>query len=79
MQIVISDSKGKKITIDNLSDSTKVKDLKQKIINTINVTILPIELTHNANILEDELTLEDYDIKDNDCIICYAEFIAGFK
>lgn len=79
MKILISDSKGKKITIDNLSDSTLVKDLKQKIINTINVTILPIELAHNSYILEDEQTLEDYDIKDNDCIICYTEFIAGFK
>lgn len=77
MKIFISDSKGEKIPIDNLSGSTLVKELKQQIITIKNVTILPIQLIYNGNLFEDEEKLEEYDIEDGVTITFLGEFIAG--
>ena len=79
MKIFIVDSKGVHIPIENISGSTLVKDLKQQIIKIRNVTILPISLAANNEILEDDNTLDYYDITEGRFIIYYGEFQAGLN
>lgn len=78
MRIYIKDSKGTEVPVDDVYDSTKVKELKEKIKNITKMRGNP-ELAFNGYSLEDEETLEYYDIHELERVICYQQFPAGLN
>ena len=78
MRIYIQDSKGKEVPVDDVYDSTKVKELKEKIKNITKMSGSP-ELAYCGYNLEDDDTLEVYDIQENVHVICFQQFPAGLN
>lgn len=78
MRVYIKDSKGQEVIVDGLSGSTKVRELKEKIKNITQMRDYP-ELAFGGSNLEDEDTLDDYDIQECNNIICYQTFLAGLN
>lgn len=78
MRIYIQDSKGKEVPVDDVYDSTKVKELKEKIKNITKMSKSP-ELAYCGYNLEDDDTLEVYDIQEFVRVICFQQFPAGLN
>ena len=78
MRIYIQDSKGKEVPVDDVYDSTKVKELKEKIKNITKMRGSP-ELAYNGYNLEDDKTLDYYDIQEFVRVICFQQFPAGLN
>lgn len=76
MKIYVLDSKGRDFVLENLSDSTQVKDLKKELIKQKQI-LYGIDLIFDGQILEDENTLGDYDLKNEHKIIYLGEFLGG--
>ena len=78
MKIYIQDSKGKEVPVDDVYNSTKVKELKEKIKNITKMSGSP-ELAFGGYNLEDDETLEVYDIQEFVKVICFQQFPAGLN
>ena len=78
MKIKVRDSKDRLVTIENLSEFTTVRELKQKIKDSTGYILNDnINLIYDANILEDEDNLGKYNVSENDVLIYLSNFIAG--
>ena len=77
MKIIISDSKNIQQSIE-ISQSEKIGDLKEKIkiIKGINSDII---LHCNGEILEEDKTVDYYEIEENNVIVYMGTFRAGKK
>ncbi len=77
MKIFVNDSKGVTLNFDDLSDSTKVKDLKKQIIKKGEIFTDNIEIMYNGYLLADEEELCFYGIQNMSYIVYVGEFHAG--
>ena len=77
MKIYVIDTKNRSIAIENITESTTIKELRKRITEQNIITTGQIKLTYNGNILEDDENLYYYDIEDNTTIIYTGEFISG--
>ena len=75
MKIFTSDSKGVVESLD-VQENETIQRLKDRIKNKFNITE-DIELIFNGNILEDEETISDCEIKEGNTIMYLGEFKAG--
>ncbi len=79
MKIYVTDSKAQQCPIEGINPGTLVKDLKKKVIEKNRITTGNIQLIFSADILQDEETLEYYDIQEGNNITYVGEFPAGLK
>lgn len=77
MKIYVIDTKNRSIAIENITESTTIKELRERITEQNIITTGEIKLIYNGNILEDDENLYYYDIEDNATIIYTGEFISG--
>ena len=77
MKIYVIDTKNRSIAIENITESTTIKELRERITEQNIITTGQIKLIYNGNILEDDENLYYYDIEDNTTIIYTGEFISG--
>lgn len=77
MKIYVIDTKNRSIAIENITESTTIKELRKRITEQNIITTGQIKLIYNGNILEDDENLYYYDIEDNTTIIYTGEFISG--
>lgn len=77
MKIYVIDTKNRSIAIENITESTTIKELRERITEQNIITTGEIKLIYNGNILEDNENLYYYDIEDNATIIYTGEFISG--
>ena len=75
MKILIVDTSNQRETFE-INANDKVKALKEKIHNKkgLNDDII---LHYNGDIIEEEKTIQEYDIQENDVIIYLGKFRAG--
>ena len=76
MRVIIIDSKFKEVAID-IDENNTIKEVKQKIINTLKMTHKEIMLAFNGESLEDDKLVSDYEIELNSKIVYLGKFIAG--
>ena len=80
MKIFMNDSKNDTFPIDNLSGTTKLSELKQKIIDEKNIdtTTFDIDIIWNGGTLEDDdKDLDYYDIYEGVQLLYIRKFKAG--
>ena len=77
MKIFVKDSKDETLNFDDLTDYTKVKDLKKQIIRKGEILTNNINLMYNGYLLEDEEELCFYGIQNMTTIVYVGEFHAG--
>lgn len=77
MKIYVIDTKNRSIAIENITESTTIKELRERITEQNIITTGEIKLIYNGNILENNENLYYYDIEDNATIIYTGEFISG--
>jgi len=79
MKIHVKDSKDQAIVIDDLSGSTRVEELIEKVIEKGGITTGNITLIYNTEIFEKDNVLDDYYVENNCTIIYIGEFKGGAK
>ena len=82
MKIYVKNSKDEILPIENISENTQVKVIKQKIIDKYNIdtTNEEVVLIHNGSQLEDDdETLDYYDISEGITILFVRKYIAGYN
>jgi hypothetical protein len=79
MKLFASDAKGIQFAIDNLSGSTKIKELKQRIIRekNINDEIIIIIDGEPLGDNDEDKELDDYGLNDQDYILYIRKYPAG--
>lgn len=79
MKLYASDAKGIQFAIDNLSGSTKIKELKQRIIRekNINDEIIIIIDGEPLGDNDEDKELDDYGLNDQDYILYIRKYPAG--
>jgi hypothetical protein len=75
MKILIVDTLNQRETFE-INANDKVKVLKEKIHNKKGLND-DITLHYNGDIIEEEKTIQEYDIQENDVIIYLGKFRAG--
>ena len=82
MKIFVKNSKDEILPIENISEDTQVKVIKQKIIDKYNIdtTNEQLVIINNGTVLDDDdETLDYYGISDGDTIIFVRKYIGGYN
>jgi hypothetical protein len=70
MQIFVKTLKGKSFTLD-VENSDSIHDVKLKIQKIENFPPVQQNIIYNGKILEDQITLQDYDIKNGSPLVLF--------
>lgn len=78
MKIIIKDTKNKRTVIE-INENDKIKDLKNKIKETLRMNNSNFYLHFNGAILEDDNTISECDIENMSTLLCATTFKAGIN
>ena len=78
MKVIVKDTKNKRIIIE-INGTDYVRDLRNKIKDSLQINNGNFYLHYNGTILEDDTTIEDNELEDKCSIICTGQFKAGIN